>query len=86
MSIKYEKGKWTEVGSILNNYNNVIKLHEFKEIGFTGIVAITSGKFTKEHSDPFDCMIASQAIHNDFTLMSRDKIFQHLGVKCAEEY
>ncbi|MBT4836716.1 MAG: type II toxin-antitoxin system VapC family toxin [Methylococcales bacterium] len=82
MSIKHTKGKWQQVDKILNNYSNIIEAHQFKETGFTGEMAISAGKYTQQHSDPFDCMIAAQVKHNDFTLITRDKIFSKLNIKC----
>ena len=43
--------------------------------------ALRAGRFTANHKDPFDRMIAAQAIEEDMPVLSIDKKRDALGVR-----
>ena len=43
--------------------------------------ALRAGRFTAAHNDPFDRMLAAQAIHEDLLLLSSDTQLDTFGVR-----
>lgn len=43
--------------------------------------ALRAGRMTGEHKDPFDRMLAAQAIHEDMPLISNDSQLDGFGVR-----
>jgi PIN domain nuclease of toxin-antitoxin system len=43
--------------------------------------ALRAGRMTGEHKDPFDRMLAAQAIHEDISLISNDTQLDGFGVR-----
>ena len=80
MSIKVSKDKLY----LKNPFSNIIKdlkKNDFilLDIKIEDTLTLTTLPFI--HKDPFDRLIISQAINNDFTLISRDEYFKDYAVK-----
>ncbi len=43
--------------------------------------ALRAGRFTGDHKDPFDRMLAAQAIHEDMALISNDEQLDAYSVR-----
>jgi PIN domain nuclease of toxin-antitoxin system len=73
MSLKHHNGKWEEVGVIVKG--DFVQL--FAEIGATELPVYAShanlaGAFSSAHKDPFDRLLAAQAICENLVLLSKD--------------
>ena len=80
ISIKISLNKLT-LHTSFDKFKAAIELNNIKilEITFEDTLIVSNLPFF--HKDPFDRLIISQAINNDFTLISRDEYFKDYDVK-----
>ena len=78
LSIKHHNGKLPEAAPLLADFPLVITSLAaiFLPIGLSH--TILSGRLQWTHRDPFDRMLAAQAMTEGATLVSRDKVFDTL--------
>jgi PIN domain nuclease of toxin-antitoxin system len=70
MAIKHRAGKWPEA-EILSRLGAEL-------LAITAADAIRAGNLDWEHTDPFDRMLAAQALLRHATLLTRDEAFRDL--------
>jgi PIN domain nuclease of toxin-antitoxin system len=78
LAIKYRLGKWPAAEPLLAQHDTLCA-----ELGATphpisAGEAIRAGGLTWTHADPFDRMLAAQAMLGNFTLVTRDEAFREL--------
>ena len=64
-----------------DEFKAAIELNNIKILGITFEDTLTVSTLPFIHKDPFDRLLISQAINNDFTLISRDEYFKDYDVK-----
>jgi PIN domain nuclease of toxin-antitoxin system len=79
MSRKYRIGKWPEIAPFLTAYENVVENEGFKFLELNVRAAHLAGALTGEHRNPFDRMIAAQALVGQMTLVTNDLAIRELG-------
>jgi PIN domain nuclease of toxin-antitoxin system len=72
MSIKKSLGKL----KIPNNLLEVIEENEFQVLAVTAEHGLKVGELPYHHKDPFDRILIAQALHEGFTIISRDGKFK----------
>jgi PIN domain nuclease of toxin-antitoxin system len=80
MSIKASIGK-LEAGNILDDFEGVMKLGRYTMLETTARHAIRAGRLPSHHRDPFDRLLAAQALDLRIPLVSCDRVFDLYGVK-----
>ena len=80
MSRKYRIGKWPEIAPFLAAYENVLEDEGFILLELNARAAHLAGALPSEHRDPFDRMIAAQALVGQLTLITNDYAMSELGV------
>ena len=80
MAIKSALGK-LEVGSLLDNFEALVTQSGYILLETTPHQVIHSGHHPFHHRDPFDRLLAAQALELDAPLLSRDAVFDLYGVK-----
>lgn len=78
MSIKHRSGRWPEVAILLRQYDRVASRLGVTRLAITTEHALAAGGFDWEHADPFDRVLAAQAMAEGVPLVSRDKAFREL--------
>lgn len=81
VAIKYRIGKLDDIGDPAINYPRLMKLHGFQNIPVLETHAMTAGLLAGEHRDPFDRLIAAQALTMGATIITRDPAFAAFGCK-----
>ncbi len=82
MSIKHYAGKWSEVAPFMDE----ARYAEFAQrLGVRELVIRTShtrlaGRFKVTHKDPFDRLLAAQAVLEEVALLSKDRAFDQFPV------
>jgi len=66
------------------NFKEFLENKAFSKLSVDFSHAHAAGKLPLLHKDPFDRMLISQALLEDFTIITRDPIFQRYGVKVLE--
>jgi PIN domain nuclease of toxin-antitoxin system len=75
MSIKFHSGKWPEVGPLLIGFQALVGQLNALELPMTSGHGIRAGALEWAHKDPFDRMIAAQALTEGAILLSADLAF-----------
>ena len=80
MAIKVGLGK-LDAADLLDEFESVAEQAKIRLLEVTVKQMVRSGLLPQHHSDPFDRLLAAQALEQDATLLSRDPIFDLYGVK-----
>ena len=73
--------KWPEAAEIANRLERVLIERDFKALPVTVEHGRLAGFLPGEHRDPFDRMLAAQAITEDMPLVTADPAFRGFDVK-----
>jgi PIN domain nuclease of toxin-antitoxin system len=81
IAIKYRIGKLDMLGDPAANFPRLMDAHDFVRLPITEQHALMAGLLPGKHRDPFDRMIAAQALTDDLTVVTRDPQFAAFGCK-----
>lgn len=81
IATKCRSGKWQAAVPVFENFEELAGADGFFELGVSAPNGLLAGSLPGEHRDPFDRMIAAQAIHDDLVVITRDPALAVLG--CA---
>jgi PIN domain nuclease of toxin-antitoxin system len=80
LAIKVNSGKMPS-HVLVTDFHGVIQRQNFTAIPLEPLQAIRSGLLPWHHRDPFDRLLAAQALDLDVPIVSIDKAFDRYGVK-----
>ena len=75
MAIKHRAGKWPEAEVLLDQHDSVVERLGARTQPIPAADAIRAGRLSWAHPDPFDRMLAAQALLHASTLVTRDRAF-----------
>jgi len=75
MAIKHRAGRWPEVEPLLAQHASLLSRLGAETLPIQSEDALVAGGMSWEHRDPFDRVLAAQAIRRDLRLLSRDAAF-----------
>lgn len=78
MAIKLRAGRWPEAATLLRRHDDLVRQLGARSHLITAGDAALAGGLEWEHRDPFDRMLAAQALLAGATLVSRDAAFAQL--------
>lgn len=81
VATKHRVGKLPEADHVALDVAGVIADQGFEELSITVADAERSGRLPGPHRDPFDRMLAAQAIGRNLALVSKDRAFDHYAVQ-----
>ena len=81
IATKHRVGKLPEAAHLALDVAGMIADQGFEELSITVADAERSGRLPGPHRDPFDRMLAAQAIERNLTLVSKDPMFNHYAVQ-----
>lgn len=79
LATKTRLGRFPEAEPIVAQYRELVAALGAKELAITGAHALRAGGLRWDHRDPFDRMLAAQALIEHATLVTRDGAFAELG-------
>ncbi len=79
ISTKARLGKLSGVERLLSGFEELMAADRFVLLPMTHKHALLAGGFALEHRDPFDRMLASQALIEGATLLTNDPAIQTFG-------
>ena len=82
MAIKVGLGKWPEAAPLVQAFEQELATARFRVMLITIEHARTSGLMVAKHRDPFDRLLAAQAIVEDLTLVTSDPKMIALCARC----
>jgi PIN domain nuclease of toxin-antitoxin system len=80
VTTKHRLGKLPHAAPLAANFPGIVVQQGFIPLALTVVHAARSGAFTQAHQDPFDRMIAAQAIVEGMPIVSIDRQFDQFGI------
>jgi len=79
-AIKFRLGKFPEAALLVDRPRKVLESLEIGDLPISLEHARLAGSLSAQHKDPFDRMLAAQALLEGLTLASEDAIFDQMAV------
>ncbi len=79
IATKFRLGKWPEVAAIIDGFDSHLRRSRFVPLPVSMEHARMAGGLESPHRDPFDRMLAGQALREKMPIISGDAIFRTLG-------
>ncbi|MDO9710822.1 type II toxin-antitoxin system VapC family toxin [Paracraurococcus lichenis] len=80
IALKHAAGKLPGVGLVARDVAAAIRAAGFRELPITCAHAETAGRLPTVHRDPFDRLLAAQALVEELTLVSADAALDRFGI------
>ena len=81
MATKVRKGQLPEMRDRLPVFDHDVVQDGFRHIAVTSAHGVRGGSLAGSHKDPFDRLIAAQALIEDLTVITRDREIAAFGCK-----
>lgn len=81
MALKHRLGLWPEAGQLVEKFDALAEQARFRTLDITAGHAIGAGQLSIVHRDPFDRIIAAQAIAERLRVVSKDRELIKLGAE-----
>ncbi len=81
ISSKVRSGKWPEAKVLSDRFFETVQHYRWKRLPITLEHAHRAGSMPGGHRDPFDRMLAAQAMVEGVKLVTADRAFRHFGVQ-----
>ncbi|WP_033923138.1 type II toxin-antitoxin system VapC family toxin [Sphingomonas sp. 37zxx] len=81
VATKYRIGKLPDIGDPSIQYPRLIASNDFRSLDVTAAHGLLAGTLAGEHRDPFDRLIAAQALIEELTVLTRDPEIAKFGCK-----
>jgi PIN domain nuclease of toxin-antitoxin system len=81
MSYKHHRGRWPEVAPLVGAFEDVVAAERFELLPLSTRHAMRAGAYPAEHRDPFDRMLAAQAMIEGLRVVSSGRGLRLLGVE-----
>lgn len=78
---KHRIGRLPSVASVVGRLSAVLDEQGFEQLAVTVRHGERAGQFAGPHRDPFDRMLAAQALLEELTLLSRDEQLDAFGIQ-----
>ncbi|WCT73355.1 type II toxin-antitoxin system VapC family toxin [Sphingomonas naphthae] len=78
---KFRLGKLPDIGDPAANFRRLMDRNGFDSLSVNEAHALRAGLLPGEHRDPFDRLIAAQALIEDMVVVTRDRAFIDFGCK-----
>jgi PIN domain nuclease of toxin-antitoxin system len=76
IATKYRLGKLAHASSVVKNYGYALSGLAATELPIVTKEALKAGLWQVEHRDPFDRLLAAQAVEQELALVSNDEAFK----------
>lgn len=81
IATKFRLGRLPQAHVLTNNFVDVVTQAGYSLLSISPEHAIRAGRLPGEHKDPFDRILAAQAIHEDLPIISNDNCFDSFAVR-----
>ena len=79
VSTKVRLGKLPEAEMLCDRFHDIVTRLRAETLAITATHALLAGRMVWDHRDPFDRMLAAQAMVDDLTLVTRDRALRDLA-------
>ena len=80
LATKHRTGKLPEAEKLLDGFERQVENAGFRILSISSLHARTAGAYTQAHKDPFDRLLAAQALIEDLALLSADTKLDAFGI------
>lgn len=80
-STKFRIGKWDDAGPLATAFEETMISLGYPVLDVTARHATRAGLLPGEHRDPFDRLLAAQALVEDFVMVTNDGAIKELGAE-----
>ena len=80
IATKYRIGKLPLAASLLGDLEMLLSAQNFRDLPISLSHAQSAGSLPGEHRDPFDRILIAQAMSENLTLVSNERLFDAFGV------
>lgn len=77
--IEFKRDRDAILAALPADLDEAIRLHGFEWLALSPAHAVTAGRLPRLHGDPFDRMLAAQALVEQATLLTRDPLVAAYG-------
>ena len=81
ITTKHRLGKLKQADALVSAYPQHIQKLGARELAISTAHALLAGGFQAEHRDPFDRMLAAQAMIEGLTLVTKDSAFDQFPIR-----
>lgn len=81
IALKWRLGKMPALGDPRLSYERLMARNGFSELRVSNAHSLIAGTLEGTHRDPFDRLIAAQALADDLTVITRDREIASVGCK-----
>ncbi len=81
IAIKFRIGKLAEFGDPKRRFPELLAADDFESLAITPSHALAAGLLAGAHRDPFDRLLAAQALEEGLTVVTRDPELAAFGCK-----
>ncbi|ADW71439.1 type II toxin-antitoxin system VapC family toxin [Granulicella tundricola] len=81
IATKVRVGKLPGAEAFERDFLDIIEIAGYNLLSIDVESALRAGRLTSEHRDPFDCMLAAQALAKDIPIISLDAKLESFGVR-----
>ncbi len=81
LASKHRQGKLPEAAALLRGFERQVELAGLQLLPISSLHARTAGAFPQAHKDPFDRILAAQALVEKLTLLSADAQLDTFEIK-----
>jgi PIN domain nuclease of toxin-antitoxin system len=81
IGIKVQSGKLEVARAILENFQAIMESNQFQSLPITIEQSLLAAKLPTDHRDPFDRLLAAQAIVERLDLVTVDKRLAEMGAR-----
>ena len=78
MATKHRLGRWPEISDFVRNFDRKVQRLGARPLAVSVEHALAAGGLEWGHRDPFDRVLAAQAMREGITLISKDRAFAEL--------
>ena len=80
ISTKYRIGKLPDLDGVIEQLLPIVRKEGFQQLSITSEHAFEAGQLDNKHRDPFDRMLAAQAMQEGLSLITKDSAFKTFDV------
>ena len=81
IATKHRSGRLPGAAGLVGNFVTSMEVEGFKPLAITAAHGDLAGSFSGSHRDPWDRLLAAQAIIDDVTLVSNDIKLREFGIE-----
>ena len=80
IALKHHIGKLPEASRLVDDFDAMLAEQGFEPLAVSLRHALSAGRLPIAHRDPFDRLLIAQALTEDLTLVSNERVFDAAGV------